>query len=347
MSKLSWPTTSGTQYQPVSSGNLVAWVNVVPAIVGDGGTKTLLVPMTQAAQFFRLEIPITGVLPPTNLHTVSSGSPNAIGLAWTASTSAGIIGYRILYNATGGGATQSIDVGNVTTATISGLTPGQSYSISLVALSATGESPAGSATLTASPEVATGIVALYNSSTPLEAATTVDTPTALITRLADRARDRHAREDNFHIYDHYLSWYWEQRTVDIEIVDRVAKGGTDITFNYTTLTPLSAPEFRAFFRGIGTVAEYHLNYSADLIGPNRYTATISSKLPENRPLQLGDRVEIEISMFLQAPTHGRTNYYGTALLYIVGQGIVPWQGVGPLLDSFPLPETAWLGGKTT
>jgi CxxC motif-containing protein (DUF1111 family) len=130
-------------------------------------------------------------------------------------------------------------------------------------------------------------------------------------------------------------------------VDRVAKGGTGLTFNYATLSPLGAPEFRAFFRGINTVAEYHFNLLAPLVGSNLYSATINSKLPENRPLQIGDRVEIEISQFIEAPVHGRNNYYGTAILYVVGQGIVPWQGVGPLLDSFPLPEFAWLGGQTT
>jgi CxxC motif-containing protein (DUF1111 family) len=86
---------------------------------------------------------------------------------------------------------------------------------------------------------------------------------------------------------------------------------------------------------------------APLVTSNLYSATITSKLPENRPLQIGDRVEIEISQFIQAPVHGRNNYYGTAILYVVGQGIVPWQAVGPLLDSFPLPESAWLGGQTT
>ena len=196
------------------------------------------------------------------------------------------------------------------------------------------------------------IVPLFDVTTKLEPATSEDTPAALITHLADRARDRHAREDvvngtPFRAYDHYLSWYWEERTIALEIVDRVAKGGRDITFNYTTLTPLEAPEFRAFFRGGNTVAEYHGNYSADLAGPNRYSWTLSSKLPENRPLKLGDRIEIEVSQFIKAPVHGRKNYYGTAMLYIVGQGIVPWEGVGAPLDSSPLPETAWMGGRTT
>ena len=154
------------------------------------------------------------------------------------------------------------------------------------------------------------------------------------------ARDRHARESQFHSYDHYLSWYWEERTIDLEIIDRVAKGGSTITFNYETKTALSEPEFRAFYRGIGTVAEYHFNYLSDLVGPNQYTATITEKLPEYRDLQLGDRVEVEISQFILAPQNGRNNYYGTTFLYIVGEGIVPWEGKGPLNDSQVTPSAA-------
>ncbi|MES2467096.1 MAG: di-heme oxidoredictase family protein [Verrucomicrobiota bacterium] len=206
--------------------------------------------------------------------------------------------------------------------------------------------------IAASASAPGGIVPLFDSTTKLEPATSVDTPAALITHIADRARDRHAREDlvngtPFRAYDHYLSWYWEERTIALEIVDRVARGGAGIRFNYTTLTALEAPEFRAFFRGGNTVAEYHGNYSAQLDGPNRYSWTLSSKLPENRPLEMGDRIEIEISQFLKAPLHGRKNYYGTAMLYVVGQGVVPWEGVGASLDSSPLPEKAWLGGRTT
>jgi len=194
---------------------------------------------------------------------------------------------------------------------------------------------------------ATEIVPLFDHTTKLEPATTENTQDALITRFADRARDRHAREANFHSYDHYLSFYWEERTINIEIVDRVAKGGKDITVNYETLAELGAPEFRAFFRGINTVAEYHFNHSAPLTGPNRYSATLKSNMAEKRPLQRGDRIEMEISQFLKSPKNGRKNYYGTAVLYIVGRGIVPWESGGDLLDSFPLPEKAWLGALTT
>jgi CxxC motif-containing protein (DUF1111 family) len=348
VARISWPTTAGLEYQPESTtapGSGI-WTNISPMIVGDGGMKSFLVPMTREQQFIRLQSPLVVVQPPTNLRVTAAGVTNAIGLAWNASPTTGVIGYRILYGITSGSLTSSLEVGNVTTATLAGLTPGQTYYLAAMAFTADAESEPGNI-ISAQPQVSTGVVPLFDASTLLEPSTTIDTTGALITHVADRARDRHAREGMFSAYDHYLSWYWEERTIAIEIVDRVAKGGTGITFNYTTLSPLGAPEFRAFFRGINTVAEYHFNLLAPLVGSNLYSATIHSKLPENRPLQIGDRVEIEISQFIQAPLHGRNNYYGTAILYVVGQGIVPWQGVGPLLDSFPLPENAWLGGRTT
>lgn len=195
------------------------------------------------------------------------------------------------------------------------------------------------------------IVPLFGGNTVLEPAIVVDTGTALVTRFGDRARDRHAREAVFQAYDHYLSWYWEQRTATIEVVDRVAKGGTGVEFNIYPQWPLSAPEFRAFFRGITTPGEYHTNLSATLTGTNplRYTATLTlNPKASSAPIAIGDRIEVEVSQFLAAPTHGRANYYGTVVLYIVGQGgLVPWEGQGPQLDSFPLPLPAWMGGLTT
>ena len=283
VSKISWPTTLGVPYQPASTTDFIAWDNIDPAIDGDGTIAEIMIPMTKAAEFYRVGFPDTPVDP----------------------------------------------------------------------------DPGGE------------IISLFNSSTQLEPATTVDTPTALITRIADRARDRHAREGNFNAYDHYLSWYWEQRVANIEIIDRVAKGGSDITFNYTTHDRLNPAEFRTFFRGIGTVAEYNHNQIATLVSTSpsatpgetdyNYSATINQNANEgNRPLQIGDRIEFELSQFLLAPRNGRNNYYGTTMLYIVGEGIVPWgQGnelgfpggtVGNVnrdLDSHPLPLEAWLGGQTT
>lgn len=189
------------------------------------------------------------------------------------------------------------------------------------------------------------IVPLFDARTRLEPAIRIETPTALITRVADRVRDRHAREPG--AYDHYLSWYWEERTVTIELIDRVAKGGKDIQVNITSLAPLNNPDFRCFFRGVNTVAEYHHNVATKPSGKNRYQTTISYNSSEQRELRVGDRMEFEFSPFLADPAHGRSNYYGTAMLYVIGKGIVPWHGVGDRLDSTSLPATALLGGGTT
>lgn len=227
------------------------------------------------------------------------------------------------------------------------------------------------------PQAEADVTPLFSASTTREPDTMVETSTALVTHLGDRARDRHAREDIvdgviFRKYDHYLAWYWEQRIAQIEIVDRVAKGGTSITFNYTTQAALNPAEFRAFFRVDSPLSGYHHNVQATLVSTRpsirypgetdyNYTTTISTKMPENRALRAGDRVEIEISQFLLASTlrHGRENYYGTTFLYVAGQGVIPWyakireETLDPTakqaasFDSFPLPASSWLGGLTT
>lgn len=191
------------------------------------------------------------------------------------------------------------------------------------------------------------IVPLFARDTKLEPATVEMTATALVTRVGDRVRDRHAREGEFHAYDHYLPLYWENRSVGIEIVDGIAKGGDGITFTMTSLVPLNKPNLRLFFEGRGTVAQYAHNAIATQFDPLHYTLTVKHNPLDRRPIRVGDRIEMEFSPFLLPPVKGRTNYYGTALLYVVGQGIVPWEGRGPRNDSFPLPEVARLGGLTT
>ncbi|MDG1984940.1 MAG: discoidin domain-containing protein, partial [Planctomycetota bacterium] len=149
---------------------------------------------------------------------------------------------------------------------------------------------------------------LYDASTSLDPPLQEDTPVALITRFADRARDRHAREDQFQQYDHYLAHYWEHRTAEVEIVDTIGKGGNTITFNVATqwqLSPLEA-ELRFFYRGLGTVAEYHNNGvmspvpSLNVPGSNvkHYTRSLNFNQKTGAPLQVGDRLEFELSQFL-------------------------------------------------
>jgi CxxC motif-containing protein (DUF1111 family) len=202
------------------------------------------------------------------------------------------------------------------------------------------------------------LVPLYDQATVLEPDVVQETSTAIITRFADRGRDRHAREDEFHIYDHYLGHYYIHRTATIEIVDEIAKGGTQVTVNVVTQWPLNSTNCRAFYRGIGTVAEYHSNNNMTPVPgkTNTYTTTFKQNPKDNfRPLRIGDRMEMEVSQFLAKPPEGRENYYGTVVLYIIGQGgLVPWEPKGLFgnaatdrEDSYPIDESNWEGGRMT
>ena len=209
------------------------------------------------------------------------------------------------------------------------------------------------------------LVPLFDGATSLEPDNVFETPTAVVTRFSDRARDRHAREDEYHAYDHYLAHYWDNRTATIRITDEVAKGGKKIRIDQWTLWPLDpkAREFRAWYRGIGTVAEYSHNVSMDVDAddPLHYFTEFTHNGRTGKPIQIGDHMEIEVSQFLLKTLpngdtlRGRDNYYGTAYLYVVGKGgMAPWYPVGKFGDaaterenSHPVPEEAWLGGRTT
>ncbi|MBB3062018.1 di-heme oxidoredictase family protein [Microbulbifer rhizosphaerae] len=220
--------------------------------------------------------------------------------------------------------------------------------------SSSGGSSSSSSPSGGSPDLG-NIVPLYDGSTPLEPAIQYETETALITRFSDRARDRHAKEDHFQAYDHYLSFYWEDRTASIEIIDEVAKGGDTVRMNVRTQFRLSDTEAenRWFYRGVGTVAEYCDNGVMQVIDDFNYYKVRSFNCRENRSIQIGDKLEFELSQFLDPSVpNGRANYYGTTSLYIVGEGLVPWDvggttPFGGIKDSFKIPERAWLGGDTT
>ncbi|MBT8137428.1 MAG: discoidin domain-containing protein [Gammaproteobacteria bacterium] len=195
---------------------------------------------------------------------------------------------------------------------------------------------------------------LFDETTLLEPELQEDTPAALITRLADRARDRHAREAQFQAYDHYLSFYWEHRTAEIEIVDSVGRGGNTVTFNVTTEWPLSPTEaeLRFFHLQAAVYADNGIMSAVpelDVPGETRrhYTRSAGFNPLTGSALQVGDRMEFELSQFLTGTPNGRDNYYGTAILYIVGQGVVPWEAQGAAQNSFPMPLAGMIGGDTT
>jgi beta-glucanase (GH16 family) len=142
--QISWPSAAGVVYLPETTTNLASasWANNFPSITGDGTTKSIMAPMTNLAMFFHLRIPPLVVLPVSNLHQYPSGSTNAIGLAWNASPSPGITNYRVYYCDTNGTTTNTADLGNVSSTIISGLVSGDTYSVSIIAMSPNGQSSA-------------------------------------------------------------------------------------------------------------------------------------------------------------------------------------------------------------
>ena len=220
------------------------------------------------------------------------------------------------------------------------------------------------------------ITPLYDANTVLEHPTLFETNDAVVTLFADRGRDRHAREDQFQQYDHYLSHYWTHRTARFKISDKVAKGGSSILVEFVTEWELDALEFRAWYYGMNTVAQYHGNYEplVQRLGRGTYDDDLnlissqgdqhkySLEIHEYRglngstaALSVGQHMEIEVSQFLRGVPEGRAAYYGTTYLYQVGVGgMVPWKAVGDFADksserenAYPIAESGWLGGKTT
>jgi beta-glucanase (GH16 family) len=142
MAQISWPSASGVQYFPqILTGQVSGtWTDSLSAIVGDGTTKSIIIPMTNSATFVRLRIPPVTVLPPTNLHQIPSGTTNSVDVAWTASASPGVTGYRMFYGDASTTTTNTTDLGNVTSTVISGLTSGVTYFVSIITLSPNGQS---------------------------------------------------------------------------------------------------------------------------------------------------------------------------------------------------------------
>lgn len=200
------------------------------------------------------------------------------------------------------------------------------------------------------------IVPLYNSSTALEPAIKVQQGNQLITRISDRARDRHAKENQFQAYEHYLSFYWEHRTASIEIIETQFPDDTaSIRMNVKTQWKLNDTEAenRWFYRGVGTVAEFCDNGTMEVVNNLNYYKERTFNCRTNQSIRKGDKLEFELSQFLDPSVpNGRAAYYGTTFLYIVGEGLVPWTvggatPAGGVKDSVKIPESAWLGGGTT
>jgi len=204
----------------------------------------------------------------------------------------------------------------------------------------------------------------------------------IVTRVADRGRDRHAKDitEQDH-YDHFLAHYWEYRTARIQLEDYTQLGQSLIKVTMITEAELGAREFRVWYNGSTTTGQFNFNPQKDeeKVNPNetgvvfvgrgswnddfekiseeghqfKYTLDIIDEWESGRPIgpiTTGQRMEFEASQFLLAPPAGsRLNYYGTTFLYITGQpGVHPfeWERTN-FDDSYPIPTKGLLGGATT
>ena len=381
VTEISWPSLSGVEYDIHESSNLLDWTDLGTDVLGDGNTKTIQMTMDQASRFIRVIEPEYELFAPTDPVAQQTTIANALTLTWNPSTTPTVIGYRVYYGTDSSNLDQTMDVTTGNSVTLTDLTPNIPYYFAVVAYDTRNQQTDPSANLfSATPSETLTLIPLFDASTQLEPVTRIETADALITRGADRGRGRHAREagGNDSLYDIYLDSYWNGRAFHYEIIDRVGKSrwnGTEledtVTINYTTAYPLVSAEIRAFYLGQTTLAQYAHNHDAagydavsgaptprgyrtvdgsytDTDSNVKYTSTVTFNAKTGRKIQLGDRMEIELSVFgLPATNKGRSNYYGTGFLYIVGEGMKPWYGVGDRLDSYPLPESTWLGGNTT
>ena len=193
---------------------------------------------------------------------------------------------------------------------------------------------------------------LFDNTSVLEPDTQFETADALVTRWSDRPRTRHAREAQYQSYDHYIKFYFEDRSSNIEIVDYVAKGGDTIEMNVRTIFPLSTSQAENRWWFASPSAKYMSNTIMEFKGFDgtyyHYQKVGTNNPRTNSAIAVGDRLEIEISQFSAAGIpRGQANYYGTVFLYIVGEGIVPWYAEVGSEDSQKIPEEYLLGGATS
>ena len=224
---------------------------------------------------------------------------------------------------------------------------------------------------------------LYDANTTLEPVTSFETDDgAIITRLADRGRDRHAKDSGVQDhYDHYLAHYWQYRTMRMQLEDYVPTGQSLIKVTWITEAALGAKEFRVWYSGTTTTGQFWFNPQpvgqqanpnepgvhyhgsgtwnddfekiSETGGQHKYTLDIINRWQLGgqiqEQLQLGMNMEFEASMFLLNPPAGsRLNYYGTSFVYVIGEeGVHPFEWSPGQQDGTPIPQKGQSGGGTT
>ena len=226
-------------------------------------------------------------------------------------------------------------------------------------------------------------VSLFNNATELAPiASFVRSDGVAVTRIADRGRDRHAKDITFQDhYDHFLAHYWQYRTARIQLEDYTPLGQSLIKVTWITEAELGAREFRVWYNGITATGQFNFNPQKDeeKVSPTetgtvyvgqgtwddnfekisdeghqfKYTLDIVDEWQSNGPiipLTTGRRMEFEASQFLLSPPVGtRLNYYGTTFLYLTGQpGVHPFKwDRNEYDDSYPIAQKGLIGGDTS
>lgn len=199
----------------------------------------------------------------------------------------------------------------------------------------------------------------------------------LVTLMGMRSTERHARErgepwfapnDAAGRYFTYPPFYFQNRSFGLKIRDTIPAGGNTIRFTMLINEGNFFGTTFSIFRNSSdpTVTEFGwaLNYGFNNLkegnqplchdGGNEdcYMDVDSywntGPLP-HRPLVMGDRIELAPAPRLTTPVidGGGERYYSFEQLYVVGEGVRPWYGIQPNLDSAPLPNETLLGGETS
>ena len=199
----------------------------------------------------------------------------------------------------------------------------------------------------------------------------------LVTLVGMRPTERHARERG-EAWDapdagpgRYLTFptfYFQNRTFGLEIRDEVPAGRQKISFYLRVNQGIFDGTTFSLFRNIQNpeVRDYgwSLNYGFNNPTQGGLPICIEGQPKENcmmtvdsnwrtdphSKLAIGDKIELAPAPRLKRDPvvdGGGSRYYSFEQLYVVGQGMKPWYGIVPNLDSEPIPDEALLGGQAS
>ena len=194
----------------------------------------------------------------------------------------------------------------------------------------------------------------------------------LVTLMGARTTERHARErgEDWNLpdvspgrYFTFPTFYFQNRTMGLEIRDTIPAGGKKIEFflrvNEGTFDGTTFSLFRNILNpnvrdygwslngGFNNAKEGNLPICHAGQPKEDCKLVIESnwRTDPHSPLKIGDRIELAPAPRLKRDPvidGGGSRYYSFEQLYVVGVGMKPWYGVAPNLDSDVLPDATLL-----